>query len=71
MFICGDFTHGRKKPCKYCEHFMLWGISTGMCCRSETFKDVMTWDHCKYFKRDSEYWTKDGRCKVGINELYL
>lgn len=26
--------------------------------------------HCKYFKRDSEIWTKDGECKIDENELY-
>lgn len=61
MFICGAFTKGRKKPCKCCKSFMLWGVSTGYCTKYST--DMMTWDHCKYYKRDAEMYTIDGRCK--------
>lgn len=28
-------------------------------------------DHCKYFKRDCRYWTKDGKCKVNEFLLYV
>jgi hypothetical protein len=61
MFLCGAFTHGTRKPCKYCRNFMLWGVSTGACFIHR--QDMSTWDHCKYFKRNSYMYTKDGICK--------
>lgn len=69
MFICGSFTHGQKKPCKYCKHFFLWGTSAGYCGKKK--EDMMCSDHCKYFKRDAFVWTKDGKCKFNENELYM
>lgn len=69
MFICGDYTRGQKKPRKHCKQFMLWGIGTGYCFKHGV--DMMTYEHCKYFKRDSKYWTKNGKCKVNENELYV
>jgi len=32
---------------------------------------MMTWEHCKYYKRNAEIWTKNGKCKVNEFELYL
>lgn len=69
MFLCGTLTYGQMKPCKYCRNFFLWGISTGHCDIHKT--DKSCWEHCKYYKRDSELWFKDGRCKVNENELYI
>lgn len=68
-FICGSFTDKQKKPCKHCKHFMLWGLSFGRCFKRN--EDMSRSDHCKYFKRDSEIWTKDGKCKVDENSLYV
>lgn len=61
VIICGAFTNKTKKPCKYCSRFLLWGISTGYCFKHR--KDMMTWDHCKYYKRDAEMYTIRGKCK--------
>lgn len=61
FFICGAFTNSQKKPCKHCKHFALWGVSTGCCLK--TGRDMQTWEHCKYFKRESNMYTKDGICK--------
>lgn len=60
-FICGSFTNGKKKPCKYCKRFLLWGVSTGYCDRRH--KDCETWETCKYYKRDAYMYTKNGVCK--------
>lgn len=68
IVICGSFTYGRKKPCKNCKYFFLWGTSTGYC--SKHNNDEMCQGHCKYFKRDAEIWGKNGKCKVNENELY-
>lgn len=68
MNLCGTFIRGQKKPCKHCRNFFLWGVSSGACIKHNV--DMMTWDHCKYFKRNSKYWTKDGKCKIDENELY-
>ena len=69
MNICGSFTKGQKKPCKHCKKFWLWGVSTGHCGQHNC--DMMTWEHCKYYKRDSKTWTKNGKCKVNEFELYV
>lgn len=69
MNICGAFTHGQKKPCKHCKNFFLWGVSTGCCTKHNC--DMLTWEHCKYFKRDSYMYTKDGVCKHSELEGYL
>lgn len=61
MFLCGAFTNGKKKPCKHCKRFMLWGVNTGLC--DKTGEDMQTWDSCKYFKRDSFMYSKNGKCK--------
>lgn len=68
MFICGNYTKNNKS-CKFCKQFMLWGISTGYCCKHK--KDIQTLDHCKYFKRDSTIWNKNGKCKIDENLLYM
>jgi len=68
IFICGAFTKGTKKPCKYCKYFHLWGVSTGYCTLHE--QDFSTWEHCKYYKRDRKLYTKDGKCKYPENEYY-
>lgn len=68
VIVCGAFTGKQKKPCKYCKNFLLWGISTGHCSKKNC--DTQTWGHCKFYKRDSQVWTKDGVCKVDENELY-
>ena len=68
MHICGIFTRGKKKPCKMCKHFFLWGVSAGHC--DVHREDKMTWEHCKYYKRDAKVWFKDGKCKVDENLLY-
>ena len=68
IILCGNFTKGQKKPCKWCKHFLLWGIGTGYC--GKTGMDMMSWDHCKYYKRASDTWFKSGKCKVDENELY-
>ena len=62
--ICGAFTHGTRKPCKHCKHFLLWGICYGLCTVHD--KNMHTSEHCKYFKRDSQSWTKDGRPKFNM-----
>ena len=67
--ICGSFTYGQKKPCKYCERFFMWGTSTGYCSKHQQDKHCS--EHCKYYKRDSETWTKNGKCKFDENLLYL
>jgi len=69
IFICGNFTGNQKKPCKHCKHFMLWGVGYGYCLKHKT--DIHCSDHCKYFKRDCRYWTKDGKCKVNEFLLYV
>lgn len=61
MYICGAFTREKKKPCKHCKHFCLWGVNTGYCWKRQVY--MQTWDTCKYFKRDSFMYTKDGKCK--------
>ncbi len=61
MFICGPFTKGKKKPCKHCKYFSLWGVSTGYCFKHQ--EDFQTWENCKYFKRNRSMYTKDGVCK--------
>ena len=67
-FICGNFTYGQRKPCKMCRHFFLWGISTGYCLRKK--EDKQCHEHCKYYKREAQYWYKSGKCKVDENEMY-
>ncbi len=61
IFICGAFTKGKTKPCKRCKHFILWGVSTGYCMKKS--EDMMTWNTCKFFKRNRYMYTKDGVCK--------
>lgn len=61
VFVCGAFTYGKKKPCKHCKRFMLWGVNTGYC--SKHNRDMQTWEGCKYYKRDSFMYSKDGKCK--------
>ncbi len=68
VFICGNFTNEKKKPCKYCINYFLWGISVGTCMKFNEYRNCNY--HCKYFKRDSEIWSKDGECKIDENELY-
>lgn len=67
IIVCGTYTT-RKKPCKCCKYFFLWGVSYGHC--SKKNDDVSCNDHCKYYKRDSTNWYKNGKCKVNENELY-
>jgi hypothetical protein len=69
MIVCGSYTGKQKKPCKHCIHFFLWGVGTGYCSKHKC--DMFCNDHCKYFKRDYDYWTKDGKCKVDENLLYV
>lgn len=69
IFVCGAFTKGQKKPCKHCRNFFSWGVSAGMCRVHNC--DTMTWEHCKYYKRDSTVWTKDGKCKIDEKLLYV
>ncbi len=69
IFICGSYTGNTKKPCKHCKHFMLWGVGYGYCGKHKI--DTYCSDHCKYFKRDSRIWTKDGKCKVDEFLLYV
>jgi hypothetical protein len=69
MFFCGSFTGKQNKPCKHCKNFIFWGIFSGYCVRQR--KNVSCSDHCKYFKRDAEIWTKNGECKVDENSLYV
>lgn len=69
MQICGSFTDGQKKPCKTCKHFFLWGVNTGFC--GKQMINMATWEHCKYYKRNSEIWCKNGKCKFNENELYV
>jgi len=61
IIICGAFTGRQKKPCKMCRSFCGWGISTGYC--SVKNNDVTYGSHCKYYKRASYMYFKDGRCK--------
>ena len=61
IFICGAFTNGQYKPCKTCKRYMLWGISTGHCTKHNT--DTQTSNHCKYYKRDSRVFNKNGEFK--------
>lgn len=69
IHIDGTFTNGRKKPCKYCRNFFMWGIGEGYCtCQHE---NKMCHEHCKYYKRDAKTWTKDGKCKFDENLLYV
>lgn len=69
IHIDGSWTGTQKKPCKHCKHFLLWGTSIGYCMRrDENFINCR--EHCKYFKRDYESWTKDGKCKVEEWMLY-
>jgi len=67
FIICSNRT-SRNKPCKHCKKFLFWGILMGYCGRFH--KDKNANDHCKYFKRESRYWTKDGKCKISENQLY-
>jgi hypothetical protein len=69
MDICGSFTGKQKKPCKQCKRFFMWGVSYGRCDKLKD--DVSCREHCKYFKRDSTTWTKDGKCKFDENLLYF
>lgn len=69
LHIDGNFTYGKKKPCKYCRSFFMWGIGEGHCIKNN--QDRMCYEHCKYYKRDSEVWTKDGKCKFNEAELYV
>ena len=68
LFICGNHTFGKKKPCKTCKKFLLWGISTGYCFKNK--KNVSCRSHCKFYKRDSKLWTKNGKCKIDEYLLY-
>ena len=69
IFICGNCTGNIKNPCKHCKHFMLWGVGYGYCGKHNI--DTHCSDHCKYFKRDCWYRTKDGKCKVNEFLLYV
>lgn len=68
-FICGSHTYNQKKPCKNCKRFLLWGMSTGYCFKHKT--DMQCSNHCKYYKRESNIWNKNGICKLNENELYM
>lgn len=67
IFICGSFAN-KRKCCKKCRNFLLWGISQGYCGKHKT--DMNYGGYCKYYKRDSYAWTKDGICKIDESELY-
>jgi len=68
IILCGTFNREKKKPCKHCKNFMLWGTSVGRCFKHN--KDTFWDEHCKYYKRDSEMWTVRGKCKIDENDLY-
>lgn len=52
--ICGAFDNGTKKCCKYCNHFILWGTSTGYC--DEKDCDKSTWDKaCRKYKYNKNH----------------
>lgn len=48
IHFCGPFSNGSRNCCKYCEHFFLWGVSTGWC--NVIKNDVCTFtDGCDNF----------------------
>jgi len=61
--------HGDILACRFFHPLMLWGVGYGYCLKHKT--DIHCSDHCKYFKRDCRYWTKDGKCKVNEFLLYV
>ena len=69
IFICGNYAGNCKKPCKYCRYFLTPGTGCGYCLKRGV--DVHCTDHCKYYKRNSKFWTKDGKCKINEFLLYM
>lgn len=63
FFIDGFFTEGRKEPCMHCRNFALGGCSGGYCMLHNGFDHTSCSNHCKYYKRNSEVFTKDGKFK--------
>lgn len=49
IHLCGPFSNGSRKCCKYCRHFFLWGVSAGHC--GVIKDDVLTMDDaCEHFE---------------------
>ena len=64
MIICGDFDNGTKECCKYCGHFMLWGVNTGFC--DVKNDDMCSWNSCERFKEGESKGEEYAECEVQI-----
>ena len=53
VFVCGAFDNGTDKCCKYCKHFMLWGVSTGYCDIKD--EDMQSSNSCDRFEKENEH----------------
>ena len=66
-FNCGiGGSKDRKKSCMQCKHFLMYGIGSGYCVRTNNNDEddmISPLDHCKYYKRNSELFYSDGRIK--------
>lgn len=69
IHLTGWTDTSKKKRCETCKHFILWGTSWGRCLKHQ--EDFSKNDHCKFHKRNSEFWTKDGKSKYDIANYYL
>lgn len=65
VFACGNFAT-KPKRCLHCKRFWPWGIGGGDCSRDGSY--TSTNGHCKYYKRQSIIFNKNG--KVKNQELY-
>ena len=53
IHICGNFAE--EGQCGTCEHFMLYGVSYGVCCRPEKeFEDRYCMDSCEHWEAEKE-----------------
>ncbi len=50
IFICGNFDDGKETACKHCKHFVLWGVSTGLCLL--TNDDIQSNKTCERFEAE-------------------
>ena len=72
--VCGPYTE-KTKRCLHCKKFIMWGVGGGDCASNHIKGNKIgdryrsTNDKCKYFKRESQIFDKNGRIKN--EELYM